>query len=94
MLSRDHAGFGSLQIPVRFTPPILVDDISQRNTAYWSKPAHGVADRQQGVGMDVREQPECGFRFFLELQVQRRQSRAEAERSRRQQHVLNRWIDR
>lgn len=29
MLSRDHAGIGSLQIPVRFTPSILVDDIGE-----------------------------------------------------------------
>jgi len=32
--------------------------------------------------MHIRRQAECGFRFLLELQVQRRQSRAEAERSR------------
>jgi hypothetical protein len=67
MLSRDHAGFGSLQIPVRFTPSIFVDDISQRNTAYWSKPAHGVADRQQGIRMDAGRQPERGLRLLLEL---------------------------
>jgi hypothetical protein len=43
--------------------------------------------------MHVRRQSKSGFRFLLELQIQRGQSRAEAERSRRQQHVLNRWID-
>jgi len=58
-----------------------------------SKPTHRVADRQQGVGVDV-QQPKRRLRFLLELQVERRQSRTQAERSRGQQHVLNRWIDR
>jgi len=44
--------------------------------------------------MDAGRQSERGLRLFLELQIQRRQSRTEAERSRRQQHVLHRRIDR
>jgi len=44
--------------------------------------------------MGVRRQPKCRLRFLLELQVQRRQCRAEAERSCCEQHVLNRRIDR
>ena len=83
-----------LQITARLTPSVFVDDIGERNTADWPEPAHRIADRQQGIRMDAGRQPERGLRFFLELQVQRRQSRAEAERSRRQQHVLNGWIDR
>jgi hypothetical protein len=71
---------GSLQIPVRLAPPIFIDDIGQRNAADWPKPSHGVPDGQQGIGVDARRQPECGLRCFLELQVQRRQCRAEAER--------------
>ena len=54
MLSRDHAGIGSLQIQVRFTPSILVDDIGERDTADWPEPTHRVADRQQGIGVDTR----------------------------------------
>ena len=44
--------------------------------------------------MDARWQSKRCLRFLLELQIQRRQSRAEPERSCRQQHVLNRGIDR
>ena len=36
---------------------------------------HGVAYGQQGIGVDVRQQPERGLGFFLELPVQRRQGR-------------------
>ena len=43
--------------------------------------------------MNAGRQAECGLRFFLELQIQRRQSCAEAQRSRRQEHVLPRRID-
>ena len=85
---------GSLQISARLTPPIFVDDIGERYTANRPKPSHRVADRQQGIGMDAGRQAECGLRFLLKLQIQRRQGRAEAERSRRQQHILNRWVDR
>src|SRR5271166_427550 len=50
ILSRDDAGCSwSLQIPVRLAPPIFVDDIGQRDTANWPEPAHGIADRQQGI---------------------------------------------
>jgi hypothetical protein len=59
-----------LQIAISLSPPVFVNDISQRNTAYWSKPTHGVADRQQCIGVDVRRQSERGLRFFLETQVQ------------------------
>ena len=45
MLSRDHAGFGSLQIAVRFTPSIFVHDIRKSDEADWPEPAHGIADR-------------------------------------------------
>jgi hypothetical protein len=83
-----------LQIPVRLAPPVFIDDICKRDTADWPKPAHGVADRQQGIRMDAGRQSESGLSFLLELQIQRRQGRAQTERSRRQQHVLNRWIDR
>jgi hypothetical protein len=42
-------GLPSLQIPVRLPPPILADDIGERDAAYWPKPPHGVADRWQGI---------------------------------------------
>jgi hypothetical protein len=71
-----------LLIAVRLAPPIFEDDLGERDTADGSKPAHGVPDRQQSIGVDVRRQSESGLGFLLELQVQRRQCRAEAERSR------------
>jgi hypothetical protein len=74
-----------LQIPVRLAPPIFVDDIGVRNTADWPEPPHRIADRQQSIGMDAGRQPESGLGFLLELQVQRRQSRAKPERSRCEQ---------
>ena len=61
---------GSLQIPVRLAPPVFIDYIGERDTADWPEPAHRVADRQQGIGMDVRRQPERGLGFFLEIQVE------------------------
>jgi len=48
-----------------WVPPILVDDIGQRHTADGSEPSHRIADRQQGIRMDVRRQAECGLCFFL-----------------------------
>jgi len=83
-----------LEIVGRLAPAILIDDIGEGNTADWPEPAYGVADRQQGVGMHVRRQPECGLHFLLEVQIKRRQCRTETERSRRQKHVLHCWIDR
>src|SRR6516165_7415386 len=81
-------------ISVRLTPPILIDDIGERDTADRPEPTHRVADRQQGVRVETRRRTECGLRFLLELQIKRGQCRAEVERSCRQQHVMNRWVDR
>ena len=86
--------FESLQIAARVPPSVLKDDIGKGDTANRPKPAYGIADRQQGVGMHAGRQAECSFGFFLELQIEGRQCGAEAERSRREQHVLYRWIDR
>ena len=83
-----------LQIPVRLAPLVFIDDIGQRDTADWPEPAHWVAYRYQGIRVNAGRQAEGSFGFVLELQVQRRQCRAEAERSRRQQHIMNRRIDR
>jgi len=88
------AVLGLLEITASLAPPILVDDICKRYTANWPEPTYGVADRQQGIRVDARWQSERGLRFLLELQIQRRQSRTEAQRSCREQHVLNSRIDR
>ena len=55
------------------TPPIFLDDICKRDAAYWPKPTHWVADRQQRIRVDAQWQAESGLGFLLELQVQRRQ---------------------
>jgi hypothetical protein len=83
-------------ISVRLAPSIFVDDIGERDTANRPKASHGIADRKQGIRVEAeaRRKAHNGFCFLLELQIQRRQGRAEAGRSRRQQHVLHRWIDR
>ena len=57
----------SLQIAVSLSPPVFVNDIGERDTANWPKPAHGVADRQQSIGMDAGRQAQSRFRFLLEL---------------------------
>ena len=75
----------SLQIPVRLAPPVLKHNISE---ADWPEPSHVVADRQQRIRVDAGRQAESGLRFRLELQVQRRQSRAEPERSCRRYTAL------
>ena len=64
-----------LQIPVNLAPPVFIDNIGERDAAHRPEPSHRVADRQQGIGVEVRRQPHRGFVFFLELQVQRRQGR-------------------
>src|SRR5215472_445925 len=56
-----------LQIPVCLAPPVFIDDIGERDTAHRPEPAHGVADRQQSIGVDVRRQSKCSLRFPLEL---------------------------
>jgi hypothetical protein len=71
-----HARLPSLQIPVSLAPSIFVDNISERNTADWPEPAHWVADRQQGIGVDAGRQSERGLGFLLEIQVEFRQCRA------------------
>jgi hypothetical protein len=73
------AVLGLLEITASLAPPILVDDICKRYTANWPEPTYGVADRQQGIRVDARWQSERGLRFLLELQIQRRQSRAKTE---------------
>jgi hypothetical protein len=67
---------------------IFVDNIGKGDSANPPEPAHGKADRQQGIGVDVRRQTQRRLSFFLELQVQRHQCRAEAEGRWREQHVL------
>ena len=64
-----------LQIPVSLAPPVFIDDIGERDTAYRAKPANGVPYGQQGIGVDVRRQTHRGLGFPLELQVKRRQGR-------------------
>ena len=61
--------FESLQIPVRLTPPILVNDIGEGYTADWPKPPHRISDRQQGIGVRAGRQSERGLCLLLELQV-------------------------
>ena len=76
-----------LQIPARLAPSILVDDICERNTANRPKPAHRIPDRKQRIRVDAGRKAQSSLRFLLELQIKGCQSRAEAECSRRQQHV-------
>jgi hypothetical protein len=47
------AVLGLLEITASLAPPILVDDIFKRNMVDWPKPAHRVADWQQGVRVDA-----------------------------------------
>jgi len=71
---------GSLKIPVRLAPQVFIDHIGERDTADWPEPAHRVADRQQSIRVETGGQSERGLSFLLELQIQRRQGRAEPER--------------
>ena len=83
-VASQHAPCRGDLITVMLPPSIVVDDIGERDTANRPEPAHRIADRQQGIGVDVRRQAKRGLRFLLELQLKRGQSRAKAERSRRQ----------
>jgi hypothetical protein len=53
-----------LQIATRLAPLVFVDDIRERDTTNRLKPAHGVADWQQGIRMDARRQSESGLPSF------------------------------
>jgi hypothetical protein len=69
-------------ITVRLAPLISEDTLRERNTASWLKPAHRVADRQQGIRVDAGRQTEPSYASFLELRVQRGYLLDEAERTR------------
>jgi hypothetical protein len=43
--------------PGKTGPIDLIDHIGERDTADWPKPAHGVADRQQGIGVHAAAPP-------------------------------------
>jgi hypothetical protein len=61
------AELAPLQIPVRLAPPVLINDISERDTANWPEPPNWVPNRQQGIGVHIGRQPERSFHFLLEL---------------------------
>jgi hypothetical protein len=72
---------------------VFIDDISERDTANWTEPAHGVPNRQQRIGVDAGREAKRGLRFPSRTANTACQSRAEVEGSSRQQHILHRWVD-
>jgi hypothetical protein len=64
-LSTDDTGhFEPLGIPIRLTPSVFIDDISERNTADWPKTAHWVADRYQGIEWTPGGKPSAASASF------------------------------
>src|SRR3954466_6726644 len=83
-----------LQITANLAPPIFIDDIGQRDTANPPEPGHGIADRQQGIRMDAGWQAECGLRFLFSRTASTASLMSRrGEWSRREQHLLNRWVN-
>jgi hypothetical protein len=66
---RPLANLPPLQILVRPTPSIFIDDIGESDAADWSEPAHEGADRQLGIRVETGRQSERGLHFLLELQI-------------------------
>src|SRR5437762_6495184 len=83
-----------LEAFVGLTPAVAVDDVLQGPAAQLAEIAHRPADRQDRVGMGAGRQAEDRVDLLTVAGVPRRQGRAEAERPRRQAHVLHRAIDR
>jgi hypothetical protein len=48
---RPRPNLPPLQIAVRLAPPVFIDNIGESDAANRTEPAHGVADRQQGIGV-------------------------------------------
>src|SRR6516164_11671548 len=84
---KSYAGIG-------LAPPVEIDNVGERPAADWPEPAHRVAERQDGVGVEAGRDAHRGVDLFLVIDVPCRQGRAEPESARRQQHVLNGGIDR
>jgi hypothetical protein len=79
----------------KFTDPCKPSpiDLRRHRREVYGEPARtGPLGRRLAAehGSGRRVASRRSLRFLLELQVQRRQCRAEAERSRREQHFLNR----
>ena len=73
------ASLPRLQISVRLTPPVPEDDIGESDAANRAEPPHRIPDRQYRVAVPIRRQAESGIGLLLEIQVQRRQGRPQAE---------------
>src|ERR1700719_761167 len=82
-----HAG-------VALAPPVEIDNVREWSASYRPEASHRVADRQDGVGVEAGRDPHRGFDLLFISDVPRRQGRAEPERTRRQQHILHRRVDR
>src|SRR5258708_2092810 len=83
-----------LQALVGLAPAVAVNHVLQWSAAELAEIAHGPADRQDRVGMGAGRQAEDRVDLLAIAGMPRRQRRAEAERPRRQAHVLHRPIDR
>src|ERR1700730_10696881 len=81
-------------IAVRLSPSIFIDNLGEWYSANWPESSQGIPNWQKRIRVHVGRQAKSSFDLHLEIQVQRRESRAETERSRRQQHVLDCRINR
>src|SRR3984893_16546172 len=79
---------------VALAPPVEIDNVREWSAADRPEAAHRVADRQDGVGVEAGRDPHRGGDLCFISDVARRQGRAERERTRRQQHILHRRVDR
>src|SRR5262249_4858558 len=77
----------------RLAPALAIDDIGERAAAERPEFAHGVDDRENGVGVDAGRQPERGLGLLLVEQMAGGERRAEPERACGEQHVLHGRID-
>src|SRR4030095_848665 len=74
---------------VGMPPAVFVDEISERPASDWAKTPHGVANGENGIGMDAGWQTHSRFDLGLVEQVSSRQCGAQPQSPGCQQHVLH-----
>src|SRR6516225_3457657 len=79
---------------VWLAPPVEINDVGERPATERPKAAHRVTDRQDRIGVEALRDAHRRIDLLLVCNMSCRQRRAEPERTRRQQHILHRRIDR
>src|ERR1700756_2589917 len=83
-----------LDARIRLAPTVEIDDLGERAAPDRPKTPHRIANGQDRVGVIAGRNAHGRIDLFLVRNVAGRQRRTEPQSPRRQQHVLDRRIDR